>query len=259
MDFTPNINYSYNNEYIFGIPFNKSYQILFRTTRTINGKTEDVWANTQKQYANGETLPKFIHLANASFGVMKPNKEILYNISNINDMTVPKKNYTHFIIKGKAITNGDYHTLSTPKQDSRWSQFEIKHLRHNQNIQQSLPHTMYRLQNTVGESGRSLWSQLRNYAHRSIRDITTRETPCKIVHQSLSRNRYNNNFKLPRTAKTIMFETLTWETSARRGRRNVLGTPRVRGQSVISAIFDYPISNSERYALDWRQLRLATV
>ena len=97
MDFTPNINYSYNNEYIFGIPFNKSYQLLCRTTRTINGVTEDVWANTQKMYASGEMFPRFMQLSDIEFGVMKSNKEIIFNTTNT-DMNIPKKNYTHFII-----------------------------------------------------------------------------------------------------------------------------------------------------------------
>ena len=258
MDFTPNINYSYNNEYIFGIPFNKSYQILFRTTRTINGKTEDVWANTQKQYANGETLPKFIHLANVSFGVMKPNQEILYNISNINDMTVPKKNYTHFIIKGTAIPNGEWHTLSTPQDSKKWSEFQLKHLRYNRSIQQSFPHTMSRLQNTVGDSGRSLWANLCDYTVRTARDITARQS-CESVSKELSRPRYYNSFKLPRMAKTIQFETIQYEVSATKKKGLSLGRTRIKGQSVISPVFNYPLPSNQRYKLNWTALRHATV
>mgnify|MGYP007013709920 CR=1 FL=1 len=73
-------------------------RVLFRS-----GKTEDVWANTQKQYKNGQQLPKTIYLSDIQFGVMKSNKEILYNISGTHDLTLPKKNSTPLIIKGKAI------------------------------------------------------------------------------------------------------------------------------------------------------------
>ena len=254
MDFTPNINYSYNNEYIFGIPFNKSYQLLCRTTRTINGVTEDVWANTQKMYASGEMFPRFMQLSDIEFGVMKSNKEIIFNTTNT-DMNIPKKNYTHFIIKGTAISNGEWHRLSTPQDTVRWSAFELKHLRHNRTIQQSYPHMMNRLQNTY-DSGQTLWSKLCDYSLRTVREITTRQR-CQAVTKELSRQRYFNNFKLPRTANTIQFETIQYEVSARKGRRNVLGTPRVKGQSVISSVFNYPLENNHRYTLNWSSLRHA--
>jgi hypothetical protein len=257
MDFTPNINYSYDNEYIFGIPFNKSYQLLCRTTRTINGVTEDVWANTQKMYRNGQQFPRYIQLRDIQFGVMKPNKEIVFNPCN-QDMHLPKKNYTHFIIKGIAIPNGEWHTLSTPQDNARWSAFELKHLRHSRNIQLSYPHTMSRLQNTMGLGGSSLWSNLCNYTVRTARDITARQS-CESVSRELSRPRYFNSFKLPRMAKTIQFETVQYEVSARKGRRNVLGTPRIKGQSRISPVFSYPLSNNQKYTLNWTALRHATV
>jgi len=63
MDFTPNINYNYGNEYIFGIPFNKRYQLLCRTKRTIKGLTEEGWANTQKMYDKGPQLQKHIKIS----------------------------------------------------------------------------------------------------------------------------------------------------------------------------------------------------
>ena len=257
MDFTPNINYNYGNEYIFGIPFNKSYQLLFRTTRTINGVTEDVWANTQKMYSNGQQFPRYIQLRDIQFGVMKSNKEIVFNTFN-QDMNLPKKNYTHFIIKGIAIPNGEWHTLSTPQDNARWSAFELKHLRHSRNIQLSYPHTMSRLQNTMGLGGRSLWANLCDYTIRTARDITARQS-CESVSRELSRPRYFNSFKLPRMAKTIQFETVQYEVSARKGRRNVLGTPRIKGQSRISPVFSYPLPSNQRYALNWTALRHATV
>jgi len=257
MDFTPNISYNYENEYIFGIPFNKSYQLLCRTTRTINGVTEDVWANTQKMYRNGQQFPRYIQLRDIQFGVMKPNKEIVFNTCN-QDMHLPKKNYTHFIIKGIAIPNGEWHTLSTPQDIARWSAFELKHLRHNRTIQQSYPHTMNRLQNTVGDSGRSLWTNLCDYTLRTARDITARQS-CESVSKELSRPRYFNSFKLPRMAKTIQFETVQYEVSARKKRGLSLGTPRVKGQSVISPVFSYPLSSNQRYKLNWTTLRHATV
>ena len=257
MDFTPNINYNYGNEYIFGIPFNKSYQLLCRTTRTINGVTEDVWANTQKMYRNGQQFPRHINLRDIQFGVMKSNKEIVFNTFN-QDMNLPKKNYTHFIIKGIAIPNGEWHTLSTPQDNARWSAFELKHLRHSRNIQLSYPHTMSRLQNTMGLGGRSLWANLCDYTIRTARDITARQS-CESVSRELSRPRYFNSFKLPRMAKTIQFETVQYEVSARKGRRNVLGTPRIRGESRISPVFNYPLSNGRIYTLNWTALRHATV
>ena len=257
MDFTPNIHYNYGEEYIFGIPFSKSYQLLFRTTRTINGVTEDVWANTQKMYSNGQQFPRYIQLRDIQFGVMKPNKEILFNTCN-QDMTLPKKNYTHFIIKGTAIPNGEWHTLSTPQDTVRWSAFELKYLRHNRTIQLSYPHTMSRLKNTVGDSGRSLWANLCDYTIRTARDITARQS-CESVSRELSRPRYFNSFKLPRMAKTIQFETVQYEVSARKGRRNILGRPRVKGQSRISPVFSYPLSSNQKYTLNWTALRHATV
>ena len=257
MDFTPNINYNYGNEYIFGIPFNKSYQLLCRTTRTINGVTEDVLANTQKMYSNGQQFPRYIQLRDIQFGVMKSNKEIVFNTFN-QDMNLPKKNYTHFIIKGIAIPNGEWHTLSTPQDNARWSAFELKHLRHSRNIQLSYPHTMSRLQNTMGLGGRSLWANLCDYTIRTARDITARQS-CESVSRELSRPRYFNSFKLPRMAKTIQFETVQYEVSARKGRRNVLGTPRIKGQSRISPVFSYPLPSNQRYALNWTALRHATV
>jgi len=257
MDFTPNISYNYGNEYIFGIPFNKSYQLLCRTTRTINGVTEDVWANTQKMYRNGQQFPRYIQLRDIQFGVMKPNKEIVFNPCN-QDMMLPKKNYTHFIIKGIAIPNGEWHTLSTPQDSKKWSEFQLKHLRYNRSIQQSFPHTMSRLQNTVGLGGKSLWSNLCNYTVRTVRDITARQT-CESVSKELSRPRYYNSFKLPRMARTIQFETIQYEVSARKGRRNVLGRPRVKGESRISSVFSYPLSDNQRYTLNWTALRHATV
>ena len=60
-------------------------------------------------------------------------------------------------------------------------------------------------------------------------------------------------------AKTIQFETVQYEVSARKGRRNVLGTPRVKGQSVISPVFSYPLANGRIYTLNWTALRHATV
>jgi hypothetical protein len=257
MDFTPNISYNYGEEYIFGIPFNKSYQLLCRTTRTINGVTEDVWANTQKMYRNGQQFPRHINLRDIEFGVMKPNKEIVFNTFN-QDMTLPKKNYTHFIIKGIAIPNGEWHILSTPQDIARWSAFELKHLRHNRTIQESFPHTMNRLKTTIGLDGRTLWSNLCNYTVRTARDITASQS-CESVSRELSRPRYYNSFKLPRMAKTIQFETVQYEVSARKGRRNVLGTPRVKGQSRISPVFNYPLSNGRIYTLNWTALRHATV
>ena len=257
MDFTPNIRYNYGEEYIFGIPFNKSYQLLCRATRTINGVTEDVWANTQKMYRNGQQFPRHINLRDIQFGVMKPNKEIVFNPCN-QDMNIPKKNYTHFIIKGIAIPNGEWHTLSTPQDIARWSAFELKHLRHNRTIQLSFPHTMNRLQNTMGLGGKSLWSNLCNYTVRTARDITASQS-CESVSRELSRPRYYNSFKIPRMAKTIQFETVQYEVSARKGRRNVLGTPRIRGESRISPVFNYPLSNGRIYTLNWTALRHATV
>jgi len=254
MDFTPNINYSYDNEYIFGIPFNKSYQLLCRTTRTINGVTEDVWANTQKMYANGQQFPRHINLRDIEFGVMKSNKEIVFNTTNL-DMNIPKKNYTHFIIKGTTIPNGEWHRLSTPQDTVKWSAFELKHLRHNRSVQQSYPHTMNRLQNTY-DSGQSLWSKLCDYSLRTARDITARQR-CEDITRGLSRQRYFNNFKLPRMAKTIQFETVQYEVSARKKRGLSLGTPRVKGQSVISSVFNYPLPSDRRYMLDWTVLRHA--
>ena len=257
MDFTPNIDYNYGEEYIFGIPFNKSYQLLFRTTRTINGITEDVWANTQKMYSNGEQFPRYIQLRDIQFGVMQPDKEIVFNTCN-QDFTLPKKNYTHFIIKGTAIPNGEWHTLSTPQDNARWSAFELKYLRHNRTIQQSYPHTMNRLQNTVGDYGRSLWSNLCNYTVRTARDITARQS-CESVSRELSRPRYFNSFKLPRMAKTIQFETIQYEISARKKRGLSLGRNRVKGHSVISPVFSYPLSSNQKYTLNWTALRHATV
>ena len=254
MDFTPNINYSYDDEYIFGIPFNKSYQLLCRTTRTINGVTEDVWANTQKMYASGEMFPRFMQLSDIEFGVMKSNKEIVFNTTNL-DMNIPKKNYTHFIIKGTTIPNGEWHRLSTPQDTVKWSAFELKHLRHNRSVQQSYPHTMNRLQNTY-DSGQSLWSKLCDYSLRTARDITARQR-CEDITRGLSRQRYFNNFKLPRVAKTIQFETVQYEVSARKKRGLSLGTPRVKGQSVISSVFNYPLENNHRYTLNWSSLRHA--
>ena len=254
MDFTPNINYSYDDEYIFGIPFNKSYQLLCRTTRTINGVTEDVWANTQKMYANGQQFPRHINLRDIEFGVMKSNKEIVFNTTNL-DMNIPKKNYTHFIIKGTTIPNGEWHRLSTPQDTVKWSAFELKHLRHNRSVQQSYPHTMNRLQNTY-DSGQSLWSKLCDYSLRTARDITARQR-CEDITRGLSRQRYFNNFKLPRMAKTIQFETVQYEVSARKKRGLSLGTPRVKGQSVISSVFNYPLPSDRRYMLDWTVLRHA--
>jgi hypothetical protein len=257
MDFTPNINYSYNNEYIFGIPFNKSYQLLMRTTRTINGKTEDVWANTQKQYKNGEQLPKTIYLSDIQFGVMKSNKEILYNISGTHDLTLPKKNYTHFIIKGKAIDVQEYRESATPKDKNRWSNFELKHLRHNRNVQLSLPHTMERLQNTY-ENGRSLWAWLSEYMTRTYHDVTQPQS-CDDTIVSLSRPRYFNSFKLPRKAKCMMFNRVQCDVTAKKGRRNRLDIPRIKGVSNIYPVFDYPLDRDSRYALSWTKLRHATV
>ena len=257
MDFTPNINYNYGNEYIFGIPFNKSYQLLCRTTRTINGITEDVWANTQKMYRNGQQFPRYIQLRDIQFGVMKPNKEIVFNPCN-QDMNIPKKNYTHFIIKGTAIPNGEWHTLSTPQDIARWSAFELKHLRHNRTIQLSYPHTMSRLQNTVGDSGRSLWANLCDYTVRTARDITARQS-CESVSKELSRPRYYNSFKLPRMAKTIQFETIQYEVSATKRKGLSLGRTRIKGQSVISPVFNYPLPSNQRYKLNWTALRHATV
>ena len=257
MDFTPNIDYNYGEEYIFGIPFNKSYQLLFRTTRTINGITEDVWANTQKMYSNGQQFPRYIQLRDIQFGVMQPDKEIVFNTCN-QDFTLPKKNYTHFIIKGTAIPNGEWHTLSTPQDNARWSAFELKYLRHNRTIQQSYPHTMNRLQNTVGDYGRSLWSNLCNYTVRTARDITARQS-CESVSRELSRPRYYNSFKLPRMAKTIQFETIQYEISARKKRGLSLGRNRVKGHSVISPVFSYPLSSNQKYTLNWTALRHATV
>ena len=256
MDFTPKIEYNYGEEYIFGIPFNKSYQLLCRTTRTINGITEDVWANTQKMYHNGQQFPRHIQLRDIQFGVMKPNKEIVFNTCN-QDMNLPKKNYTHFIIKGIAIPNGEWHTLSTPQDNARWSAFELKHLRHNRTIQRSFPHTMNRLQNTY-DSGRSLWSLLCDYTVRTARDITARQT-CESVSRELSRPRYYNSFKLPRMAKTIAFETIQYELSAKKGIRNIPDTPRRKGESRISPVFSYPLSSNQRYTLNWTALRHATV
>ena len=256
MDFTPNIDYNYGEEYIFGIPFNKSYQLLFRTTRTINGVTEDVWANTQKMYSNGQQFPRYIQLRDIQFGVMKPNKEILFNTCN-QDMTLPKKNYTHFIIKGTAIPNGEWHTLSTPQDNARWSAFELKYLRHKRTIQLSYPHTMNRLQNTVGDHGSSLWSNLCNYTVRTARDITARQS-CESVSRELSRPRYYNSFKLPRMAKTIQFETVQYEVSARKSTRNAIGRTRIKGQSRISPVFSYPLSGNQKYTLNWTALRHAT-
>ena len=257
MDFTPNISYNYGEEYIFGIPFTKSYQLLCRATRTINGITEDVWANTQKMYSNGQQFPRYIQLRDIQFGVMKSNKEIVFNTFN-QDMNLPKKNYTHFIIKGIAIPNGEWHTLSTPQDIARWSAFELKHLRHNRTIQLSFPHTMNRLQNTMGLGGKSLWSNLCNYTVRTARDITASQS-CESVSRELSRPRYYNSFKIPRMAKTIQFETVQYEVSARKGRRNVLGTPRIKGQSRISPVFNYPLPSNQRYKLNWTALRHATV
>ena len=257
MDFTPNIHYNYGEEYIFGIPFNKSYQLLFRTTRTINGITEDVWANTQKMYSNGQQFPRYIQLRDIQFGVMQPDKEIVFNTCN-QDFTLPKKNYTHFIIKGTAIPNGEWHTLSTPQDNARWSAFELKYLRHNRTIQQSYPHTMNRLQNTVGDYGRSLWSNLCDYTVRTARDITARQS-CESVSRELSRPRYFNSFKLPRMAKTIQFETIQYEISARKKRGLSLGRNRVKGHSVISPVFSYPLSSTQKYTLNWTALRHATV
>ena len=257
MDFTPNIHYNYGEEYIFGIPFNKSYQLLFRTTRTINGITEDVWANTQKMYSNGQQFPRYIQLRDIQFGVMQPDKEIVFNTCN-QDFTLPKKNYTHFIIKGTAIPNGEWHTLSTPQDNARWSAFELKYLRHNRTIQQSYPHTMNRLQNTVGDYGRSLWSNLCDYTVRTARDITARQS-CESVSRELSRPRYYNSFKLPRMAKTIQFETIQYEISARKKRGLSLGRNRVKGHSVISPVFSYPLSSTQKYTLNWTALRHATV
>ena len=257
MDFTPNLNYSYGNKYIFGIPFNKSYQLLFRTTRTMNGVTEDVWANVQKGYANGEHLPRFIQLSDIEFGVMKPNKEIVFNTCD-QDMNVPKKNYTHFIIRGEAISNSEFTALSTPEVDKRWTAFQLKHLRHNRSVQQSFPYIMDKLQNTVDESGSSLWTQLCNYTMKTVRDISY-PSSCREVANSLSRTRYFNNFKIPRTAKTIQFETTRHEIPATRGKANVLGTPRMRGASTISPVFNYPIAHNRRYILSWSALRETSV
>ena len=256
MDFTPNISYNYGNEYIFGIPFNKSYQLLCRTTRTINGVTEDVWANTQKMYRNGEQFPRFMQLSDIEFGVMKSNKEIIFNTTNT-DMNIPKKNYTHFIIKGTAISNGEWHRLSTPQDTVRWSAFELKHLRHNRTIQQSYPHMMNRLQNTY-DSGQTLWSKLCDYSLRTVREITTRQS-CESVSKELSRPRYYNSFKLPRMAKTIQFETIQYEVSATKRKGLSLGRTRIKGQSVISPVFSYPLSSNQRYKLNWTTLRHATV
>jgi len=254
MDFTPNISYNYGNEYIFGIPFNKSYQLLCRTTRTINGVTEDVWANTQKMYRNGEQFPRFMQLSDIEFGVMKSNKEIIFNTTNT-DMNIPKKNYTHFIIKGTAISNGEWHRLSTPQDTVRWSAFELKHLRHNRTIQQSYPHMMNRLQNTY-DSGQTMWSKLCDYSLRTVREITTRQR-CQAVTKELSRPRYFNSFKLPRMAKTIQFETVQYEVSATKRKGLSLGRTRIKGQSVISSVFNYPLENNHRYTLNWSSLRHA--
>ena len=110
----------------------------------------------------------------------------------------------------------------------------------------------------MGLGGRSLWANLCDYTIRTARDITARQS-CESVSRELSRPRYFNSFKLPRMAKTIQFETVQYEVSARKGRRNILGRPRVKGQSRISPVFSYPLSSNQKYTLNWTALRHATV
>ena len=59
--------------------------------------------------------------------------------------------------------------------------------------------------------------------------------------------------------RLFQFETVQYEVSARKGRRNILGRPRVKGQSRISPVFSYPLSSNQKYTLNWTALRHATV
>lgn len=236
----PNLTYTMDKTYTFGIPVDKTNQLLFRTTRMLDGKW--VWANTQKVYKNSASLRSSLYLKDVQFGVMLQDKSTLYNSSwdvceqyHGNYPARPREKVTHFIFKGTAISR-DMFTSSYKKDPCNFSKFQLNHLRYSKSIQKSFPNLMKLMKQ------KDTWLKLVNHKDKDAWTSTWADTTKYAVKNLVN---YDSSWLIPKNAKAMELNVTIRPTNKRD----------TNGQSTIRTVFNHVLHGNSVYRLSRSHLR----